>query len=97
MLSLPGGASTLRLWSAEEPHLYLLLISLVPAAGAQEGGGGVLEIEACQVWEGILTCACCDGQTGIRCPALTKMSCKCRWDSARQSSKDGSCCTTTKR
>ncbi|PRW56286.1 Beta-galactosidase isoform A [Chlorella sorokiniana] len=34
MLALPGGAAALRLWSAEEPHLYLLLLSLV------EGGGG---------------------------------------------------------
>lgn len=42
MLSLPGGAASLRLWSAEEPHLHLLLLSLVA------GGGEVLEIEACQ-------------------------------------------------
>ena len=45
MLALPGGAAALRLWSAEEPHLYLLLLSLV----ASSGSGCVLEIEACQV------------------------------------------------
>jgi hypothetical protein len=51
MLSLPGGAAELRLWSAERPHLYLLLLSLVTAS--VDGGAGeegrVLEWEACQV------------------------------------------------
>lgn len=51
MLSLPGGAAELRLWSAERPHLYLLLLSLVTAR--VDGGAGqegrVLEWEACQV------------------------------------------------
>ncbi|KAL4457400.1 hypothetical protein ABPG75_012265 [Micractinium tetrahymenae] len=45
MLGLPGGAEALRLWSAEQPHLYLLLLEL------KQGGqaGEVLETEACQV------------------------------------------------
>lgn len=38
MLALSGGASALRLWSAEEPHLYLLLLSLVE--GGSSGSGG---------------------------------------------------------
>lgn len=45
MLSLPGGAEALRLWSAEQPHLYLLLLELKSSAE----GGDLLEIEACQV------------------------------------------------
>jgi len=43
-----GGSSsssshTLQLWSAEEPHLYLLVVKLV------DGGGQVVEVEGCQV------------------------------------------------
>lgn len=48
VLALPGGAGALRLWSAEEPNLYLLLLSLVAGGGS----GEVLEIEACQVGAG---------------------------------------------
>ncbi|KAI7835593.1 hypothetical protein COHA_010514 [Chlorella ohadii] len=48
MLALPGGAEALRLWSAEEPDLYLLLLSLVDScrscdgsgSGSGDGGGG---------------------------------------------------------
>lgn len=40
MLALPGGADALRLWSAEEPHLYLLLLSLVDSRRGGDGGGG---------------------------------------------------------
>ncbi len=40
----PGGeAAPLRLWSAEAPALYLLVLEL------QSGGGATLECEACQV------------------------------------------------
>lgn len=51
MLALPGGAAALRLWSAEEPHLYLLLLELVVggSTGSSSSCGEVLEIEACQV------------------------------------------------
>ncbi len=45
MLSLRGGAEALRLWSAEQPHLYVLLLELQ----CSTGDGQVLEIEACQV------------------------------------------------
>lgn len=45
MLSLRGGAEALRLWSAEQPHLYVLLLELQRSTG----DGQVLEIEACQV------------------------------------------------
>jgi hypothetical protein len=63
LLSLPGGAPELRLWSAERPHLYLLLLALVEA---EDGGGGAgkeaLEWEACQVCCGVpdtvMTVAC---------------------------------------
>lgn len=47
MLTLPGGAAALRLWSAELPHLYLLLLSLVEGDGS--GSSQPIEIEACQV------------------------------------------------
>ena len=48
MLALPGGATALHLWSAEEPRLYLLLLSLVDGSendgtgggGGSSGGGG---------------------------------------------------------
>lgn len=41
VLSLPGGPPAL--WSAERPHLYLLLLALVGK------DGGAVEYEACQV------------------------------------------------
>lgn len=40
MLALPGGASALQLWSAEEPHLYLLLLSLVNDSNRSGGSAG---------------------------------------------------------
>jgi beta-galactosidase len=46
-----GGAAP-RLWSAEEPHLYLLAIHLVRTGEDAAGGSGhsgILEMEACQV------------------------------------------------
>lgn len=43
MLDALGGSSQLRLWSAEQPHLYTLVLEL------RDSDGGVLEYESCQV------------------------------------------------
>jgi hypothetical protein len=67
MLSLPGGAAQLRLWSAEQPHLYLLLLTLVQrgsSGGDSSCEAGALEIEACQVGA-----QCVQGAVVRRAPA----------------------------
>jgi hypothetical protein len=77
MLSLPGGADSLQLWSAEEPHLYLLLLALTGngSSGSSDSSNtsssGVLEIEACQVSSGRLCVAALPGRAACLQPTAS--------------------------
>ena len=90
MLSLPGGAASLRLWSAEQPHLYLLLLSLSSSGGGEGGGRRVLEWEACQVgcrgwlagWHMPLRFGTASGRLGSARPRRTGPVPLWRWPSS---------------